>query len=71
VRTFLGFVTSGSSGIFEIPSDFLSGTPRVQLVAEPIGSILTFSTGPILVFPDQVIHWTVRNRLTHSSFSVR
>jgi len=65
----LGMVTALGVGSFEFPSQRLHNSGGVRLRALPVAG-KPFTSETILVFPGQVITWTLENKLDASSFSV-
>ncbi len=65
----LGMVTALGSATFDFPSHQLTTSAGVRLRALPVAG-KSFTTETILVFPGQVISWTLENHLDASSFSV-
>ncbi|HUP00680.1 MAG TPA: hypothetical protein VM737_04060 [Gemmatimonadota bacterium] len=64
-RSQLGVVTSGATETFAVPQEFI-GTEDLRLVADPVGSILTFESDPFQVYSGQIIEWTIHNKPQHS-----
>ena len=65
----LGMVSALSSATFDFPSQRLTTSGGVRLRALPVAG-KPFTTETILVYPGQVITWTLENHLDASSFSV-
>jgi len=65
----LGMVSALSSATFDFPSQRLTTSGGVRLRALPVAG-KPFTTETILVYPGQVISWTLENHLDASSFSV-
>ena len=65
----LGMVSALSSASFDFPSQRLNTSGGVRLRALPVAG-KPFTTETILVYPGQVITWTLENHLDASSFSV-
>lgn len=65
----LGMVSALSSATFDFPSQRLYTSGGVRLRALPVAG-KAFTTETILVYPGQVITWTLENKLDASSFSV-
>jgi hypothetical protein len=65
----LGMVTALGGATFDFPSHRLNSSAGVRLRALPVAG-QAFTTETILVFPGQVITWTLENDLDASSFSV-
>jgi len=65
----LGMVSALSSATFDFSSQRLNTSGAVRLRALPVAG-KAFTTETILVFPGQVISWTLENYLAASSFSV-
>jgi hypothetical protein len=65
----LGMVTALGGATFDFPSHRLNSSGGIRLRALPVAG-QAFTTETILVFPGQVITWTLENDLDASSFSV-
>jgi hypothetical protein len=65
----LGMVSALSSATFHFPSHRLNTSAGVRLRALPVAG-KAFTSETILVYPGQVITWTLENHLDASSFSV-
>jgi hypothetical protein len=65
----LGMVSALSSATFDFSSHRLNTSAGVRLRALPVAG-KAFTSETILVYPGQVITWTLENRLDASSFSV-
>jgi hypothetical protein len=65
----LGMVSALSNATFDFPSHRLNTSGGVRLRALPVAG-KAFTSETILVFPGQVITWTLENNLDASSFSV-
>lgn len=65
----LGMVSALSSATFDFPSHRLNTSGGVRLRALPVAG-KPFTTETILVYPGQVITWTLENHLDASSLSV-
>jgi hypothetical protein len=65
----LGMVTALGGATFDFPSHRLNSSAGIRLRALPVAG-QAFTTEAILVFPGQVITWTLENDLDASSFSV-
>jgi hypothetical protein len=65
----LGMVSALSSATFDFPSHRLNTSAGVRLRALPVAG-KPFTTETILVYPGQVITWTLENHLDASSLSV-
>jgi len=65
----LGMVSALSSATFDFSSQRLNTSGGVRLRALPVAG-KPFTTETILVYPGQVITWTLENHLAASSFSV-
>lgn len=65
----LGMVSALSSATFDFSSQRLKTSGAVRLRALPVAG-KAFTTESILVFPGQVISWTLENYIDASSFSV-
>lgn len=65
-RVRLGMVTSMSTKLLRVPGAFLSGPADLQLIADPIGSSMSYSSEPINVWPGQTITLAVENQLSLS-----
>jgi hypothetical protein len=65
----LGMVTALGNASFDFPSQRLSTSGGIRLRALPVAG-RAFTSETILVFPGQVITWTLENRLDASSVSV-
>lgn len=65
----LGMVSALSSATFDFSSQWLNTSGGVRLRALPVAG-KPFTTETILVYPGQVITWTLENHLDASSFSV-
>lgn len=66
----LGSVTSQSSGVFEIPADFLGESGSVMLVASPVGGRASYSTPLHGVSSGDALELTVENLLQFSRLVV-
>jgi hypothetical protein len=65
----LGMVSALSSATFDFSSQRLNTSSGVRLRALPVAG-KPFTTETILVYPGQVITWTLENHLDASSLSV-
>ena len=65
----LGMVSALSSATFDFSSHRLNTSAGVRLRALPVAG-KAFTSETILVYPGQVITWTLENHLDASSFSV-
>lgn len=65
----LGMVTALGGATFDFSSHHLNSSTGIRLRALPIAG-QAFTTETILVFPGQVITWTLENNLEASSHSV-
>lgn len=65
----LGMVTALGGATFDFSSHRLNSSGGIRLRALPVAG-RAFTTETILVFPGQVITWTLENDLDASSFSV-
>lgn len=70
-RSFLGLVTAGGAQTFPVPTDMLAGSGELRLVADPVGSVLVFSTDTFLLDEGRTVEWTIRNKPEFSSLIVR
>lgn len=62
----LGSVTSQSSGVFEIPADFLGASGSVTLVASPVAGRVSYSTLLSGIGSGDELELTVENLLQFS-----
>jgi hypothetical protein len=69
-RSLLGLVTAGSTSTFPVPSDMIGAAGDLRLIADPVGSVLDFSSEWFQVDPGQVVEWTIRARPASSSLVV-
>jgi hypothetical protein len=65
----LGMVTALGGATFDFSSHHLNSSTGIRLRALPVAG-QAFTTETILVFPGQVITWTLENNLEASSHSV-
>lgn len=65
----LGMVTALGGATFDFSSHHLNSSSGIRLRALPVAG-QAFTTETILVFPGQVISWTLENNLEASSHSV-
>jgi hypothetical protein len=65
----LGMVTALGGATFDFSSHHLNSSTGIRLRALPVAGH-AFTTETILVFPGQVITWTLENNLEASSHSV-
>jgi hypothetical protein len=65
----LGMVTALGGATFDFSSHRLNSSAGIRLRALPVAG-QAFTTETILVFPGQVISWTLENNLEASSHSV-
>lgn len=70
-RSLLGLVTAGGAQAFPVPTDMLAGSGELRLVADPVGSVLVFSTDTFLLDEGQTVEWTIRNKPEFSSLIIR
>lgn len=72
-RERLGSVSSYESSSFEVPTDIVRTSGEIQLLADPVGSTVTYRSSPVLIGAGQLIQWTVQNdpSQTYSSITVR
>jgi hypothetical protein len=66
----LGMVTSMSSRVFRIPTSVMGGEGRVQLMADPIGSTVTFTAPAVYVHAGDQVRFDIQNHLPISHVSV-
>lgn len=66
----LGTVTSMQTERFPLPRSLSLNTGSIALLADPVGSTSTYSTGPIHVVPGQVVDFTIQNNIRISSYAV-
>ncbi|HET7275408.1 MAG TPA: hypothetical protein VFI91_09620 [Longimicrobiaceae bacterium] len=69
-RQRLGTVTSMSTRRFQLPRAAALSLGGVHLIADPIGSDRSYSTGMIQVSPGQTIEFNIENNLAISNYSV-
>lgn len=70
-RQRLGMVTSQGVGIFRVPAHAVESASDVRLIADPIGSSVTYASEPIMISPGQEMEWRLENAINLSSFWVR
>ena len=66
----LGTVTSMSTEVFRVPQTLVGNTGGVQLLADPIGSSVTYLSPTIFVNAGETIRFDVQNQLSISSVSI-
>ena len=67
----LGTVTSGSSAIFEIPPDFVSGGSDVSVVAVPVAGAASYRASLNGVTYGDFVDLTIENLLQYSHLVIR
>ena len=71
MRQRLGTVSSQSSQTFIVPSHAISSSSEVYLVADPIGTMRTYTSEPIVFYPGQTAEWQLENLLALSTMWIR
>mgnify|MGYP001187639441 FL=1 len=70
MRSRIGTVSSMSQEVFAVPRGLVPPGADVQLLVDPIGSRITYTTEPILVSPGQTIDMNVENNLRLTNWAV-
>jgi len=71
IRERLGTVMSQDREVFRVPAYVLATSSRIHLLADPIGSMQTYLSPPILMARGQQVEWQLENSIQLSSLMVR
>lgn len=71
LRVRLGSVTTMATEVFRLPAALAESSGLIRLIADPIGSGDRHVTHSIMIWPGQLIDYTVSNDLAISSAFVR
>lgn len=69
-RNRLGAVTAASSATFLLTEQHLGQQGRVQLLADPLGTVGALSTEAFIVKPGQRVEWTIESDVRRSSLAI-
>jgi hypothetical protein len=69
-RSRLGTVTATSGATFLLTERHLGQQGRVQLVADPLGTVGTIATEAFIVKPGQRVEWTIESDVRRSSLAI-
>ena len=69
-RMRLGTVTSMGTATFPIPRSWVRGSASLRLLADPVGSVTTFSSDAVIVWPGDALEWRLVQPLRHSTLRI-
>ncbi len=68
-RVRLGTVTSMQTGRFVLSTE-MTGSTQLRLMADPVGSLETFTSEPVRVEPGDQVQWRLANQLVQSAIFI-
>ncbi len=69
LRVRLGTVTSMQTARFVLSTE-MTGSTRLRLMADPVGSLGTFTSEPLRVEPGDQVQWRLANELVQSAIFI-
>lgn len=69
-RSRLGTVTAASTASFTLSPTMVGEIGEIQLIADPVGSAATATTGKLIVKPGTRVDWTIETDPSRSTVSV-
>lgn len=67
----IGTVRSQERRLFQIPNWATDAGQQIELLAHPVGSNESLSSGIVMINPGDILDWQLSNALSQSSLSVR